>query len=196
MSNDNTIPFRRPDALARFAKSPLVAARYGGADEARLAAFETRHEISLSEGYRDFLMRENGLDYHIPHTTIATLPAEAQSDAFVLSDINTLFGIGNGHPYFDLEELAPDMDFHDYGFTPFAHVVGLGGDFSTLVEITEGKHAGAIMYTDGELFHGMRSDGIGGKSADEAIDDFIENGYYYPIATNLSDLFEKYARLS
>jgi hypothetical protein len=52
------------------------------------------------------------------------------------------------------------------------------------------------MYTDGELFHGMRSGGIAGKSADEAIDYFIESGYYYRIATNFSDLFEKYARLT
>ncbi len=195
MNGDNILSFGQPDALTKFANSSAVQGRYGGADVERLSAFEERYNIRFSDAYRSILMRENGLDYYFSSDGDSR-PAEERRDAFILSDINTLFGIGNGHEHYDLEALAPDMGFHDYNFTPFAHVIGLGGDFCTLVEIVEGTHAGRIMYTDGELFWGVRKDGIAGKSTDDAINYLIEIGYYMPIANDLSELLEKYARLT
>ncbi len=190
------MPFRPSDSLSKFVASPLVIRRYGGANAEGLAAYERDYGVRFSDAYRRFLMRENGLDYALPHDGIDALPTDQRRDAFILSDINTLFGIGNGHPYFDLEALAPEMGFHDYGLTPFAHVVGLGGDFSTLVEITEGEHAGRIIYTDGELFHGLTHDDLDGKSADAAVEYLTEIGYYAPIAKDFDDLLDKFARLS
>lgn len=190
------MPFRSPDNLSKFAASSLVVGRYGGADEERLAAFERDYGLCFSDPYRRFLMRENGLDYAIPHDRIEALPADRKRDAYVLSDINTLFGIGNGHAYFDLEALAPQMGFHDYSLTPYAHVVGLGGDFCTLVEITEGEHAGRVIYTDGELFPGLSRDDLHGKSADAAFEYLSEIGYYSPIAEDFDDLLGKLARLT
>ncbi|WJH39580.1 hypothetical protein N7E02_22750 [Aliirhizobium terrae] len=194
MSSDNVIPFRRPDALSKFATSSSVNRRYGAADAARLSAFEERYGIHFSDRYRSFLMRENGLDYDLSPEGDQTVVDDDRRDRFVLSDINTLFGIGNGHPYYDLEKLAPKMDFHDYDFTPFAHVIGLGGDFCTLVEISGGRYDGHIMYTDGELFSGFREAGIANKSTDEAVDYLVEAGYYSPIASDVCDLIAKYAR--
>ena len=196
MSDDNLVPFRRRDNLDRFANSPLVDRRYGAADPQRLSAFEERYGIRFSDAYRRFLLRENGLDYTLSPRAVSGLPDEERQDAMVLCDINTLFGIGNGHAYFDLEVIATEMGFHDYRLTPFAHVVGLGGDFSTLVEIGAGSYAGSIIYTDGELFRGMPQDILAGKSVDEAVEYFTEIGYYSPIATDFDDLIAKYSRLS
>lgn len=194
MSSDNVIPFRRPDALSKFATSSSVHRRYGAADAVRLSAFEERYGIHFSDRYRSFLMRENGLDYDLSSEGDETIVDDERRDRFVLSDINTLFGIGNGHPYYDLEKLAPRMDFHDYEFTPFAHVIGLGGDSCTLVEISGGRYDGHIMYTDGELFNGFREAGIANKSTDEAVDYLVEAGYYSVIASDVCDLIAKYAR--
>uniref|UniRef100_UPI003BAB2AE2 SMI1/KNR4 family protein n=1 Tax=Stappia sp. TaxID=1870903 RepID=UPI003BAB2AE2 len=183
------------DNLEKLARSSLVQQRFGGADMKRISAFEERYGVTFSDAYRRFLTRENGLDICIPLETVEALPSNAQSDGFVLWDINTLFGLGNGHPYHDLERLAPDMGFHDYELTPFAHVIALGGDFCTLVEIIRGSHAGKIIYTDGELFHGLPRNEILCKTDDEAFDYLTDLGYYMPIADNLDDLWEKYVRL-
>lgn len=173
-----------------------IKGKRGGANPGQLAAYERDYGVRFSDSYRRFLMRENGLDCGLPRDRIDTLPTDQRTDAFILSDINTLFGIGNGHPYFDLEVLAPEMGFHDYGLTPFAHVVGLGGDFSTLVEITEGEHAGKIIYTDGELFHGLTRDELDGKSTDAAVEYLVVIGYYAPIAKDFDDLLDKLAWLT
>jgi hypothetical protein len=113
-------------------------------------------------------MRENGLDYALPHDGIETLPTDQRRDAFIPSDINTLLGIGKGPPYFDLEVLAPEIGFHENDLHR-SHMLSVSAAISPLVEITEGEHAGRIIYTDRELFHGLTHDDLDGKSADVAV---------------------------
>lgn len=195
MNDDSPTLPQQSDALRKFATSRYVDRRFGGADRAKVDAFEARHGLRFSAAYRRFLERENGLSYHIHYKAAAERMPDENGLAFALSDINTLFGIGNGVAYLDLESLANTMLFHDYRLTPYAHVVALGGDFCTLVEIGQGRYTGEIMYTDGELFHGL-SDVVDSElPVDESVEYLLELGYYSRIAAGFDELLEHYARL-
>ena len=71
-----------------------------------------------------------------------------------LADINTLYGVGNGHDHADLAALIPRMDETARQLLAFAPPIGVGGDSCTYVEVTAGARVGEIMYTDGEMYPG------------------------------------------
>ncbi|WP_105416469.1 hypothetical protein [Neorhizobium sp. T25_27] len=83
------------------------------------------------------------------------------------------------------------MGFHDYDLTPFAHVVGLGGDFSTLVQITEGEHAGTISIPMASCSTASPHDDLDGKSADAAIEYLAEIGYLQRVSDQRHSISEQ-----
>jgi hypothetical protein len=88
------------------------------------------------------------------------------------------------------------MRFHNPAFLPFAPVLGLGGDFCTYVEISQGKHLGRIMYTDGEMTSIYEDLDIRGQDVDALIDGFIDDGWFMPVAASFDDLIRMYAKMA
>lgn len=184
---------RVASALRKMIDGGHALQRYGTAAPDDIAAYEARYETRLSNAYKSFLVRENGLRYGGYRSD----PMKAAGVSLALLDMNTFFGIGSGDPDTDLMLLTPGMWFHHLKFMSFAPVIGLGGDFCTFVEISQGAHAGTIMYTDGELYRGfIPNEPIDHLSVDEAVGHFIELGWMSPVAPSFDRLLADYAKVS
>jgi hypothetical protein len=193
MANTGLAHAAELDALDKIMQSGRVIRRFGGASDNLIDAYEKASGTPFSFAYRRFLKRENGLVF-----SFADVDAERLGGNVVLTAMNTFFGVGNDNPGNDLLLLGPRMTFHDTAFTPFATLIGLGGDFCTYVEVNQGRFKGAIMYTDGEMFSGVRHarEKIAGRATDDIIGYFTEIGYYDQAAPDFDSLLAEYAKMA
>ncbi len=180
-----------PDALDRIMASGKVQQRFGQAVAGLVLAYEQFYQTRFSDGYKAFLARENGLRFFFD-----TADAEKAGVSAALADMNTFFGIGNWDRNNDLLALTPSMSFYNPAFIPFAPVIGLGGDFCTFVEINGGKHAGTVMYVDGEMSGAYRHREVAGHTADELVDGFMEEGWFMLVARSFDALLADYAKMT
>ena len=180
-----------PDPLDRIMASGKVQQRFGQAIAGVVAAYEQFYATRFSDGYKAFLQRQNGLRFFFD-----TTDAEKAGVSAALADMNTFFGLGNWDRDNDLLALTPTMSFYNPAFIPFAPVIGLGGDFCVYVEIRGGKHAGTIMYVDGEMSGAYRHRGVAGHTADELVHGFMEDGWFMPVARSFDALLADYARMT
>jgi len=183
------------DALDKMMRSGRIIRRFGVASDNQIAAYEKVSGTPFSAAYRRFLKRENGLVFVFKNEDAERHGGDL---ARVLIDMTEFFGVGNGDPSNDLLLLGPRTSFHDAAFTPFATLIGLGGDFCTYVEINQGRFKAAIMYTDGEMFSGMRRarEKIAGRTTDDIIGYFTEIGYYFQAAPDFDSLLAEYAKMA
>ncbi|MBB1625913.1 SMI1/KNR4 family protein [Achromobacter sp. UMC71] len=179
------------EPLEQFLRSGKILQSFPGADSAAIQAYEQTWNTRLSDSYKAFLARSNGLRFGFDFDE-----AHRAGVSPALADMNTFFGIGNGSPHLDLALLTPKMRFHNPAFLPFAPVLGLGGDFCTYVEISQGKHLGRIMYTDGEMTSIYEDLDIRGQDVDALIDGFIDDGWFMPVAASFDDLIRMYAKMA
>ncbi len=179
------------DPLDKLLRSGKILKTFDGASEGAIQAYEDAWHTRFSAAYRAFLKRSNGLLFGFEFAE-----AHRAGVSPALADMNTFFGIGNGDPDFDLALLTPHMGFHNPAFLPFAPVLGLGGDFCTYVEINQGRHAGRIMYTDGELYPGYADLEITDQPVDALVDGFIEDGWFMPVAPSFEALIASYAKMA
>ena len=179
------------DPLEKFLRSGKILQAFPGADSAAIQAYEQTWNTRFSDSYKAFLARSNGLRFGFDFDE-----AHRAGVSPALADMNTFFGIGNGSPHLDLALLTPKMRFHNPAFLPFAPVLGLGGDFCTYVEISQGKHLGHIMYTDGEMASVYEDLDIRGQDVDTLVDGFIDDGWFMPIAASFDDLIRLYAKMA
>lgn len=180
-----------PDALDRIMASGKVQQRFGQAIAGVVLAYEQFYATRFSDGYKAFLSRQNGLRFFFD-----TEDAEKAGVSAALADMNTFFGVGNWDRDNDLLALTSTMSFYNPAFIPFAPVIGLGGDFCTYVEINGGKHAGTIMYVDGEMSGGYRHQEVAGHTADELVDGFIKDSWFMPVARSFDALLADYAKMA
>ena len=180
-----------PDALDRIMTSGKVQQRFGAAPGWPVLLYEKVYKTRFSDGYKAFLRRQNGLRFFFD-----TQDAEKAGVSAALADMNTFFGVGNWDDGTDLLLLTPTLSFYNKAFIPFAPVIGLGGDFCTYVEIDEGKHAGTIMYVDGEMSGAYRHREVAGHTVDELVDGFIRDGWFMPVARSFDALLADYAKMS
>lgn len=179
------------DPLDKLLRSGNILQTFEGASEGAIQAYEDAWDARFSAAYRTFLKRSNGLRFGFDFDQ-----AHRAGVSPALADMNTFFGIGNGDPHVDLALLTPRMGFHNPAFLPFAPVLGLGGDFCTYVEISQGRHAGRIMYTDGELYSAYAELDITGQPVDALVDGFIEDGWFMPVAPSFDALIALYAKMA
>ncbi len=176
--------------VEKIARSRRINAPYGGAEDDDISAYENEYGTSYSQAYRNFLKRINGF-----RSTFSFDDCERVGVSPIVADINTIFGIGNGDSSLDLALLTPRMGFYRPRFLPFAPLIGVGGDFCTLVEINQGKYAGQIIYTDGEIASEFIDTPIEGQSVDDLVDSFIEDGWFMRAAPSFDALIQMYAKL-
>jgi hypothetical protein len=179
------------DPLAKIIASGKVLQRFGSATDEAIDAYEAKYATRFSAAYRNFLKRENGLQYEFSYDDAVGADLNP-----ALIDMDTFFGIGNGDPENDLLLLTETADFYDTKLLPFAPLIGIGAEFCTYLEINQGKYAGQIMFTDGEIFSSIMEETLEGRSVDQQIDFYVITGWCTPIAASFEALLANYAQMS
>jgi hypothetical protein len=165
---------------------------FGEATPAALDRLASDHGVHLSQDYKHFLTRCNGM-----RTTFTPDDVKQAGLSIALWDINTFYGVQNGQDHADLLTLIPKLDPAGKELLAFAPPIAVGGDFCTFVEISAGSRVGEIMYTDGEMYWGYFEEaGTDWTSPPDAlIATFVEDGFFMPTAPSFGALLEMYAKL-
>ncbi len=170
--------------------------RFGKASKTSIEAYERTYRTALSDDYKQFLLRENGLIYdtgdYPEDRTLLNFAGEDVSKT--LGDMNTFYGIGNLDRDTDLLLLTPRTIADSRKFLPFCNWIGLGGDLCEWAEVNQGKYRNWIFYTDGEIqLHYLKTD-IENKSPDQVVDEFVKAGFFMPVARSFGELLDLYAK--
>lgn len=173
-------------AIDKLLQSDSVGS-FGTGSIAQIKAYQKQYGIRFSGEYQNFLVRCNGMstsfDWELP---------EKLGMARALTGINTFYGIGNGRDYSDLAIMTRLYDENRLRMMAFAPSIAVGGDLCEFVEISQGKRIDQIIYTDGEMYWHIVENTDWSRSPDDLIEEFIEDGFYMPVADSFAELLAMY----
>ena len=153
----------------------------------KIKQFQKKYDVELSAEYQNFLLRCNGM-----YRSFDDDMRRKAGRHMDLTDINTFYGIGNGRAGSDLDVITAGYDANTRRLMGFAPTIAIGGDCCNLVEISRGVRARQIIYTDGEIHGSMLREADWSLSADALIEDFIESGFFMPVAASFAELLAMY----
>ena len=163
---------------------------FGKGSITSIKQFQKKYDTHFSPEYQNFLCRCNGM-----HTSFDDGARQEAELHMALTDINTFYGIGNGLEHADLNIVAARYDANARRLMTFAPTIAIGGDSCELVEISRGERVNQILYTDGELYRSSVENADWSKPADALIEDFIDSGFFMPVADSFAALLAMYLML-
>lgn len=173
-------------ALDKLLKSDYVEP-FGTGSLTKIRDYQKKYDVRFSREYQNFLVRCNGM--------LTSFDDDVRDELdlhMALTDINTFYGIGNGREYSDLALLTPRYGESTRHLMAFAPAIAIGGDSCELVEISQGRRINQIIYTDGELYQGFMRRTDWSRSPDDLIEDYIESGFFMPVADSFAELLAMY----
>lgn len=214
-----------PGSLGRV----LSEQRFAPASDAAIAEFEARFDTRLRDDYRAYLKSRNGTNmvwwqdprWHTgPFQTddqglykpspfyeeLGQLEPEVRERLGAHGEgAQYVFGIGHRHPYIDIAQ-GDAFGFYRKELMRHAYLVAVDGGGNNYVQVTQGKHAGAIFGCDHELYYGGLSPMVDFDGMDETekaelpwsdfkdatTDAFIDKASEYGFIYKIDESFEAY----